>query len=97
MIISLCPEQMGWGGRDAEIIKAKVFPGRIPPLLIPYPLILLLNLGKTVFAQLMKFLPIHKFRQCVQHYRGTYKVQTFSCWDQFLCLAFAQLTYRESL
>ena len=56
-----------------------------------------MNLGKTVFAQLFKFLSIYEFRQCVQRYQGTYKVQTFSCWDQFLCLAFAQLTYRESL
>ena len=56
-----------------------------------------MNLGKTVFAQLFKFLPIYEFRQCVQRYQGTYKVQTFSCWDQFLCMAFAQLTYRESL
>jgi hypothetical protein len=56
-----------------------------------------MNLGKTVFAQLFKFLPIYEFRQCVKRYQGTYKVQTFSCWDQFLCLAFAQLTYRESL
>jgi hypothetical protein len=56
-----------------------------------------MNLGKTIFAQLVKFLPICEFRQCVQRYQGTYKVQTFSCWDQFLCMAFAQLTYRESL
>ena len=56
-----------------------------------------MNLGKTIFAQLIKFLPIYEFRQCVQRYQGTYKVQTFSCWDQFLCMAFAQLTYRESL
>ena len=56
-----------------------------------------MNLGKTIFAQLLKFLPIYAFRQCVHRYRGTYKVQTFSCWDQFLCMAFAQLTYRESL
>jgi hypothetical protein len=56
-----------------------------------------MNLGKTVFAQLFKFLPIYEFRQCIQRYQGTYKVQTFSCWDQFLCMAFAQLTYRESL
>ena len=56
-----------------------------------------MNLGKTIFAQLIKFLPIYEFRQCIQRYQGTYKVQTFSCWDQFLCMAFAQLTYRESL
>jgi len=45
----------------------------------------------------MDFIPIHQFRQCVQRYRGDYKMQSFSCFDQFLCLAFAQLTYRESL
>jgi hypothetical protein len=56
-----------------------------------------MNLGKTVFAQLIKFLPLYEFRKCVHRYRGTYKVQTFSCWEQFLCMAFAQLSYRESL
>ncbi len=56
-----------------------------------------MNLGKPIFAQLIKFLLIYEFRQCIQRYQGTYKVQTFSCWDQFLCMAFAQLTYRESL
>jgi hypothetical protein len=39
-----------------------------------------MNLGKTVLAQLFKFLPIYEFRQCIQRYQGTYKVQTFSCW-----------------
>ncbi len=53
--------------------------------------------GKTVFAQLIDFLPRYDFQQCVQRYRGNYKIKTFSCWDQFLCMAFAQLTYRESL
>src|SRR4030067_3269192 len=56
-----------------------------------------MNSGKTVFAQLMKFLPTYEFRQCVRRYQGTYKVQTFSCLDQFLSMAFAQLAYRESL
>ena len=56
-----------------------------------------MNIGKTVFAQLMDFLPMHEFRKCVQRYRGNYKVQSFSCLDQFLCMAFAQLSYRESL
>jgi len=45
----------------------------------------------------MDFLPIHEFHQCVQQYHGHYKMKSFSCWDQFLCMAFAQLTYRESL
>ena len=56
-----------------------------------------MNSGKTIFAQLMDFLPTYEFRKCVERYQGHYKVQSFSCWDQFLCLAFAQLTYRESL
>jgi Domain of unknown function (DUF4372)/Transposase DDE domain len=53
--------------------------------------------GKTVFAQLMDFIPPHEFRRCVNRYGGNYKVSTFTCWDQFLCLAFAQLAGRESL
>lgn len=56
-----------------------------------------MNTGRTIFAQLMDFLPLPEFRRCVERYRGDYKVQSFSCLDQFLCLAFAQLTYRESL
>jgi hypothetical protein len=55
------------------------------------------NSGKTIFSQLMDFLPSHEFRACVERYRGDYKLKSFSCWDQFLCMAFAQLTYRESL
>ena len=53
--------------------------------------------GKLVFAQVMDHLPIHTFRRCVARYRGHHKVKSFSCLDQYLCLAFAQLTYRESL
>jgi Transposase DDE domain. len=56
-----------------------------------------MNSGKTIFAQLMDFLPTYEFRKCVEQYEGNYKIKSFSCWDQFLCLAFAQLTYRESL
>jgi len=56
-----------------------------------------MNSGKTVFAQLMDFIPAHEFRRCVARYRGQYRVRSFSCWDQFLSMAFAQLTYRESL
>ncbi|MEX2234503.1 MAG: IS4 family transposase [Cyclobacteriaceae bacterium] len=56
-----------------------------------------MNAGKTVFAQLMNFLPMSEFRRCVDRYRGNRNVRTFSCRDQFLCLAFAQLTFRESL
>ena len=53
--------------------------------------------GRTVFSQLMDFLPMHKFRQCVDRYQGNKGVRTFTCLDQFMCMAFAQLTYRESL
>lgn len=53
--------------------------------------------GKLVFAQLTSYLPIKVFRRCVKKYRGNHKVKSFSCWDQFLCMAFAQLTFRESL
>jgi len=53
--------------------------------------------GRIVFAQLTDLLPLHEFHKCVERYHGDYKVQDFSCLDQFLCMAFAQLTYRESL
>jgi len=56
-----------------------------------------MNSGRTIFAQLMHLLPLAEFRRCVDRYHGDYKVQSFSCLDQFLSLAFAQLTYRESL
>src|SRR6266702_979003 len=45
----------------------------------------------------MDFLPSHEFHRCVDRHKGTYKLKQFSCWDQFLCMAFAQLTFRESL
>jgi hypothetical protein len=53
--------------------------------------------GKLVFSQVIDHLPLHTFRQCVKRYHGNRKVKSFSCLDQFLCMAFAQLTYRESL
>ena len=53
--------------------------------------------GRTVFSQILEFLPMHKFRQCVNRYNGNKGVRTFMCLDQFMCMAFAQLTYRESL
>ena len=56
-----------------------------------------MNRGKLVFAQLMQHLPLTTFRRCVTRYRGAFKVKSFSCLDQFLCMAFAQLTFRESL
>jgi hypothetical protein len=56
-----------------------------------------MNIGRTVFAQLMEFFPSYEFRNCVEQYNGNYKVISFTCMDQFLCMAFAQLTYRESL
>jgi len=56
-----------------------------------------MNKGRTIFAQVMNNLPVHEFNKCVLRYRGDHNPRGFSCWDQFLCLAFAQLTYRESL
>ena len=56
-----------------------------------------MNLGRTVFAQLISFLPDREFRRCVSRYDGDHRWRSFSGWDQFLSMAFAQLTYRESL
>ena len=56
-----------------------------------------MNHGQTVFSQVMDFLPMHQFRRCVARYRGNFRVRSFTCHDQYLCMAFAQLTYRESL
>ena len=56
-----------------------------------------MNAGSTVFAELLSHLPRHTFRKAVERYRGQYRVRTFSCWDQFVAMAFAQLTGRDSL
>jgi len=56
-----------------------------------------MNQGRTVFSQVMDFVPMYEFRKCVARYRGNHRVRSFSCLSQFLCMAFAQLTYRESL
>ena len=56
-----------------------------------------MHTGKLVFAQVMEFAPWHTFRRLVAKYQGDFNVRTYSCLDQFLCMAFAQLTYRESL
>src|SRR5476651_1801698 len=56
-----------------------------------------MNAGRMIFPQVMELLPLHEFRKCVRRYRGDYRARKFSCMDQFLCMAFAQLTYRESL
>lgn len=56
-----------------------------------------MNSGRTIFTQLTEHLRLNEFRKCVARYQGDYRARTFSCWDQFLCMLFAQLTYRESL
>jgi len=56
-----------------------------------------MNVGKTVFAQMLEHLPRYEFNKCVNKYKGNHRIRKFPCYDQFLCLAFAQLTYRESL
>jgi len=55
------------------------------------------NQGQTIFSQIMNYIPKHSFNHCVEKYRGNYKVQSFTCWEQFLAMTFVQLTYRESL
>ena len=56
-----------------------------------------MNSGSTIFSQLVGFLSHYEFQKCVSRYDGEHKVKSFSCWDQYLCMAFAQLTYREGL
>ena len=56
-----------------------------------------MNTGKLIFSQVMDFMPLHTFRRCVTRYQGNNNIRTFTCLDQYLCMAFAQLTYRESL
>ena len=56
-----------------------------------------MNNGKFVFSQIMSFIDHNDFLACVKRYQGDYKVKDFSCWKQFLCMAFGQLTHRESL
>src|SRR5437588_12205996 len=56
-----------------------------------------MHIGKTVFTQVMEWVHPEQFRRCVARYQGNYKVSTFSCWEQFLALGFAQMTFRESL
>jgi hypothetical protein len=56
-----------------------------------------MNTGRTVFSQLVEFLPHQQFQKCVDRYGGGRYLKNLSCWDQYLAMAFAQLTYRESL
>jgi hypothetical protein len=56
-----------------------------------------MNTGRIVFSQLLDFLPKHQFDKCVCRYHGNHRIRTFSCFDQYLCMAFAQITYRQSL
>ena len=56
-----------------------------------------MNAGKTVFAQVMEFLPMYEFQKCVERYHGERKVTSFTCLDQYLSMSFAQLTFRDSL
>ena len=56
-----------------------------------------MNQGKTILSQLFSFIPKYEFDNCVKRYKGNYKVQSFTCWEQFIVMSFAQFTYRESL
>ncbi len=57
----------------------------------------LMNTGQTVFSQLIDFLPKKQFDKCVRRHRGNHRIKSFSCFDQYLCMVFAQITYRQSL
>jgi len=54
-------------------------------------------MNKTVFSQIIEFIPNYEFDKCIRRYHGNYRTRHFKCWDQFLCMSFAQLSYRESL
>ncbi len=56
-----------------------------------------MNTGKLVFSQVIDHLPLYTFQRCVKRYQGNHKIKTFTCMDQYLCMAFAQITFRESL
>jgi transposase len=56
-----------------------------------------MHTGRIVFSQLIDFLPKREFDKCVRRYQGDYRIRIFSCFDQYLCMAFAQITYRQSL
>lgn len=56
-----------------------------------------MNTEKAVFTQLLSFIPRYEFDKCVARYKGNYRVKAFTCWEQFIVMCFAQLTYRESL
>jgi len=56
-----------------------------------------MHAGRIIFSQLIDFLPKKQFDNCVRRYRGNRRIKTFSCFDQYLCMAFAQITYRQSL
>lgn len=57
----------------------------------------LMHQGSSIFSQIMRFLPVYEFNKCVKRYNGNYRIKSFTCLDQFYTMAFAQLTYRESL
>ncbi|MFC1733534.1 IS4 family transposase [candidate division KSB1 bacterium] len=56
-----------------------------------------MNSDRTILSQIMDFFPKYEYDKCVNKYKGNYRTRTFSCWDQFLCMSFAQLSYRDSL
>ncbi|NIU01514.1 MAG: IS4 family transposase [Nitrosopumilaceae archaeon] len=56
-----------------------------------------MNSGRTILSQIMDFIPKYEFDKCVDKYKGNYRTRKFRCWDQFCCMSFAQLSYRESL
>lgn len=56
-----------------------------------------MNIGRSLLTQIVTYLPKYQFDKIIEKYNGNYKAQSFSCWEQYVCMVFAQLTYRESL
>jgi len=82
----------------SEVFRFQFFASRLAPCTASSLVLEAVNEScRTVFSQLVNFFPTYQFQICVDRYQGNRYVKEFSCWDQFLCLAFAQLTYRESL
>ena len=85
-----------WGVRGLNLPSSSAKPCARWKTQYSEPLFIMYD-GKLVFSQAMHFVPWHTFRRCVKRYDGEHKVHSFRCTEQYRCMAFAQLTYRESL
>lgn len=56
-----------------------------------------MNTGRSLLSQILTYIPKYQFDKIIEKFKGNYKAQEFSCWEQYVCMVFAQLTYRDSL